>query len=295
MKLSKALDLFLAHCHLKGLQQRSIDNYNEFLRNVIKYLGDIDVKEFNYISVGNYIMHLYSKKLSKATIGTYLRHLKVFVKFLESENYIDEIFSSKISIPKQAKKIIHIYSNEEIKEIFQSITNPIPWIEYRNSAIIALMLDSGLRRAEISKITLQDYDIKNKNLKVNGKGDKQRLVPIGKFTQYYIKKYMQAVPYKLTVPLFVTINNEPMTDNAIKLFISKLSVQLNFEFGCHRLRHNFATNYCIDEYKEKGSIDIYKLMLLLGHEDILTTRRYLHLANQIILSKSSISHLDRIF
>ncbi len=295
MKLSKALELFQAHCYLKGLESRSIENYYSFLQMFIKYVGDNDLELLNYNNVGNYIQHLYDKKLSKATVGTYLRHLKVFVKYLETEKYIEHGLSLKINIPKQSKKIIYIYSDEEIKEIFQSITNPVDWLEYRNSAIIALMLDSGLRRSEVSKIKMEDYDIKNKNLKVNGKGDKQRLVPVGKFTQFFIKKYIQAVPFSLSLQLFITINNEPLTDNAIKLFVSKLSATLPFDFGCHRLRHNFATNYCIDEYKEKGSVDIYKLMLLLGHEDILTTRRYLHLANQIILSKSTISHLDRIF
>ena len=82
---------------------------------------------------------------------------------------------------------------------------------------------------------------------------------------------------------------------AIKFLMQKISNDLDFTFSSHKLRHNFATNYCLDEYEKRGVVDIYKLMVLLGHEDIKTTRRYLYLANQIIASNSNVSHLDKIF
>jgi site-specific recombinase XerD len=85
-----------------------------------------------------------------------------------------------------------------------------------------------------------------------------------------------------------------LTANTVRLMVSKLSKQLPFTFSSHKLRHNSAINYCLDQYEKYGTIDIYKLMALLGHEDIKTTRRYLHLANQIIASKSNISHMDKV-
>ena len=63
----------------------------------------------------------------------------------------------------------------------------------------------------------------------------------------------------------------------------------------HKLRHNFTTNYCLDMYNQKGQIDIYRLMTLLGHEEIETTRRYLHVANEIIASSESFSHVDKVY
>ena len=68
----------------------------------------------------------------------------------------------------------------------------------------------------------------------------------------------------------------------------KLAQKLPFEFSSHKLRHNFATNYCIDQYKKHGFVDIYKLMILMGHKDVKTT-------NQIIVSRESVSHIDKIF
>ena len=81
----------------------------------------------------------------------------------------------------------------------------------------------------------------------------------------------------------------------VKNFMWNLAQKLPFEFSSHKLRHNFATNYCIDQYEKHGFVDIYKLMILTGHEDVKTTNRYLHIANQIIVSRESVSHIDKIF
>ncbi len=85
-----------------------------------------------------------------------------------------------------------------------------------------------------------------------------------------------------------------MTGNAVKLLIHKIANEVPFDLSSHKLRHNFATNYCLDQYDKYGQIDILKLMTLMGHEDTQTTRKYLHFANQVIASKSNISHLDKV-
>ena len=76
--------------------------------------------------------------------------------------------------------------------------------------------------------------------------------------------------------------------------VTKLANQLQFELSSHKLRHNFATNYCIDQFTRNNQVDIYSLMYLMGHENIETTRRYLHFAMEIIASRETISHLDTI-
>ena len=73
-----------------------------------------------------------------------------------------------------------------------------------------------------------------------------------------------------------------------------IDTERKFAISSHKLRHNFATNYCIDQYRTHGQVDIYRLMYLMGHEDIETTRRYLHMANEILASQGCISHLDGI-
>lgn len=298
MNINTALDFFIGSCYIKGLSDHSIYNYEIFIKRFIKFTGNIDIKDLSYQFIFSYIESLYKQELSKATIGTYIRHLKVFLRYLENEKYIEKI-TDKIKVPRQPKKMIRVYSEKEIKQIFESIEYNVEWIRIRNCCIIALMLDSGLRLNEVCTLNFGDLNIKQNLLKVHGKGDKERLVPIGQFTRYYIKKYMYLLPSDFSMkdkaPLFYNRMGTRMTRNSVKLFVTKLSNKLKFNFSSHKLRHNFATNYCLDQYHASGQVDIYKLMILLGHEDIKTTRRYLHLANQIIIANTNVSHLDYIF
>lgn len=296
MKIKIAKEYFMSACSIKGLSPRTIENYDSYINRFIKFTGDIDLHELDYLLVTEYIKLQFNSGLSLASIATYIRHLKVFLRYCESELNLPP-FNSKIKVPRQAKKIVDIYTNEQIKALFAEIHNKTDWVRYRNCSIIALMLDSGLRLNEITLIDISDYDIKQGLLKVHGKGNKERIVPVGKFTAYYIRLYLSNAPDRFSGRsyLFMTMSGRKLSRNAIKLFVQKLSSSLPFNFSCHKLRHNFATNYCLDLYNKGQNIDIYKLMVLLGHEDIKTTRRYLHLANQIIASKSNISHLDTIF
>lgn len=253
----------------------------------------------DYDIMNNYIMSLYDRQLSKASIGTYLRHLKVFFKFCEEKGLTCYKLSKEIRIPRQPKKLLTIYSNEEIQCIFDTTYTEGNWIYVRNAFAISIMLDSGLRLAEVAGLKLGDINTQKNIIKVTGKGGKERLVPVGKLSISQLNEYLDLIGEFSTIKAdsFLLIRNEdymPITNNAIKLFLYKLSKQLPFEFSAHKLRHNFATNYCIDEYNRTGSMDIYKLKTLLGHEEIETTTRYMHLANQIIVSNTKSSHLDLI-
>lgn len=209
--------------------------------------------------------------------------------------YDIDLKASRISIPKTPKKNVYIYTDEEIKLIFQSVNTTETWINYRNCTLIALMLDSGLRQNETCTLRKTSIDLRRSLATVYGKGDKERTVPLGQTSIRYLNAYLHACPYTITDRIFLTQNGEPLTCNTVKLFMRKLSQKLPFDFSSHKLRHNFATNYCLDQYHKKGTVDIYRLQILLGHEDVKTTRRYLHIANQILASQESISHLDSIF
>lgn len=131
-------------------------------------------------------------------------------------------------------------------------------------------------------------------MKVRGKGDKKRFVPLGGLAARYMQEYRNLCPFHEKY-FFVSRRGESVSRNAIKQLMQKLSEKLPFEFSAHKLRHNFATNYLLDQYEKDGKMDIYKLMIIMGHEDIKTTNRYLHYAMQVIASRENISHLDKVF
>ncbi|WP_446787965.1 tyrosine-type recombinase/integrase [Macellibacteroides fermentans] len=294
MNLFEAKLHFLNRCRLKGLSGKSIENYDLFIDRFINQMGNMEINSLDFEIIAEYISAMYEKGLSIASISTYIRHLKVFLRFLQNEYQMDDIVS-KLKEPRMPKKIVYIYTDDEIGQIFDSIENQHQWISERNKLIIALMLDSGLRLNEVIGIKTSDMNFKSNVLKVHGKGNKERIVPLGYMTRFYYSRYLSERPDYITGKnLFYGKDGQPLTRNAVRLLIQKISIELPFEFSAHKLRHNFATNYCLDEYKRNGSIDIYKLMILLGHEDIKTTRRYLHHANQIIIASSTYSHLDSV-
>ena len=295
MVLNEALSSFLLDRTIKGLSKKTIEDYREFIKPFVKFIGEsVLVEDISQLVIRQYIGSLYDRKLSKATIGTYTRHIRVFLSWLAEENAV-QYDIAKIPLPKTNKKQVHIFNNEEIRLIFDSVSAESEWMTLRNKACIALMLDSGLRRGEICGVKRADYSKAEHTLTVCGKGEKYRTVPVGRLSDEFIAQYLEACPFSDTAFLFVDRRGKPLTGNALKLLMQKLSGKLPFEFSCHKLRHNFATNYCIDMYEKHGQMDPYSLQILMGHSDMKTTMRYIHHAMSIVASRAHLSHLDLIF
>lgn len=297
MTLKQMLDEFIASRVMSGLVEKSIIDYREFCTRFLKEVGtELPYEELSQVHINRYIYQLMGKPISKTTIATYIRHLKIFLKWCY-ENYPSDNFDyKKIKVPKSPKKHVLVYSENDIREIFGLIDADKEWIIVRNCAIVALMLDSGLRQAETTRILVRDVDFQRRTINVHGKGEKDRVVPLGNISAAYIKRYMSlcSVSFNPRDYLFVTRDSSPLTTNTVKLMVTKLAHKLPFELSSHKLRHNFATNYCLDQYEKYGQIDIYQLMYLLGHEDVKTTSRYLHFVYEIIATQNSISHVDKI-
>lgn len=293
MTLKKAFDRFVYEKRLKGLSDMSIYDYKILVGLFVGYTGpDSDICSINREGIESYIEYHLERGLSRSTLATYVRNLKIFLIWLECTYNID-LDASSIIVPKTPKTMPYIYSSADIALIFQNVTCEIEWLQLRNRSMIALMLDSGLRQSEICQLSLSDIDFHTGIIKVHGKGNKERLVPLGDVSKQFIRDYMRSCPYSLE-HLFVSRIGEPVTPNTLKKMIGKIARKLPFELSCHKLRHNFATNYCLDQYDQYGKIDIYSLMSIMGHENIKTTERYMHIATQILASKQHISHLDRI-
>lgn len=290
MTIQEACEGFILSRRLSGLSEKTLTNYEQFIRPFVLFFPDVSFEEITQSGINSYILNLMKKPLSRSTRSTYIRHLKIFLLWCQDQ-YSVQYDAVLIKVPKMSKRNVHIYEPEEIRLLFSEARAESPWLTYRNQCIIALMYDSGLRQSEVC--TLKRKDVSSDRLTVTGKGDKQRTVPLGNLARHYMQMYLDSCPYEAD-RVFVGRRGDLLTCNAVKLFMSRLADRLPFEVSSHKLRHNFATNYCVDQYERFGQVDIYRLMYLMGHEEIKTTQRYLHMANEIIASKSHISHLDSI-
>ena len=283
MTLEVALSIFIRAKKLNGLSKKSIYDYQMFVGQFLKFIGsDTDIFVLKQDDIERYIEFQVDRNISKNTFSTYIRHLKIFIRWI-CNNYDVDFTYTTIKVPKGSKKVVKVYSDDEIRQIFDAVHCDEQWVEYRNKTIISFMLDSGIRQGEVCSLKNKNIFFDNGRMLVHGKGDKERLVPLGNNSIILYKKYRQLCPYD-SENAFVTKYGEPVCNNTIKLMVTKLSKKVPFEISSHKLRHNFATNYCLDMYQKNGSIDIYRLMTILWHEDISTTRRYLHIANEIIAS-----------
>ena len=278
MVLDAAFNNFIFAKQLQGCSEKTLNCYRQVIYPLVSFVGsDVFLEELTREKYNEYISVLVSRKYSRTTLASYVRQIKVFLRWLESEYDLD-LSTDKLRVPKAYKKVVHIYSDDELQLIFDTIHAESDWITARNRALVALMLDSGLRQNEVCTLRSEDISWQNSTLKVVGKGSKERVVPFGNLSRKFMLRYRQLCPYWEFLSLeyfFVGRRGEILSADSVKHFVYRLSSKLPFEFSSHRLRHNFATNYCLDQYKEHGQVDLYRLMILMGHEDIMATQIYL--------------------
>lgn len=295
MTINYAIEEYLKHHKRLGHTNKTIINYREVLGLFERFTGDIDIKDIDIDLIRAFQDSLVDKHLSNTTVANYLTHIKAFINYLiEEYDTPDKTLPNRIKMPKKRKRMVDLFTPEQVHLIFDSITAESEWIRIRNCLMVALMYDSGLRQEELTRICLDDFNKANGLLLVHGKGGKDRFVPLGSTTLYYLNEYLSIRPYN-TTHLLCGRRNERINTNSIKLFMQRLRERTGLKnLSSHKLRHNFATNYCINQYEKYGNVDVYKLCELMGHNDIETTRIYLHLAQQYIASSGFISQLDTI-
>lgn len=198
--------------------------------------------------------------------------------------------SEKFRLPKAQRKVIDILTDEESRRLMASF-NLRYLLQLRNYCICALMLDSGLRMDEAATLDLAFLHLAEGYTIVNGKGNKQRVVPLGLNTRKALLRYVNRRPgCAATSRVFLTSDLQPISDGTIKQMFRKLKKRVGIpRIRAHLLRHTFATRYL-----ENGG-DIYALQQILGHTSLEMVKRYVHSTHRKTVSKfSDFSPLDRL-
>ena len=183
-----------------------------------------------------------------------------------------ENIPARFKLPKAQRKTIDVLTDDEVKRLFACF-NLRTMTGARNYAICALMLDSGLRLNEVVTLESGGVHIAEGYAIVNGKGNKQRIVPLGLHSKRALIRYMGRVPaVEQKTPLFVKDTLIPLQQSTIKQLFRKLKTRAGIpRLRPHLLRHSFATRYL-----ENGG-DIYSLQQILGHTSLEMVKRYVHL------------------
>ena len=238
------------------------------------WLGDdFDLNALAMKNLNDYYLYLRARPITSTTLQSYIRGIRAFLTWCYQEEYLTIDFPAKFRLPKAQRKSIDVLTDQEIHTLFRCLSRSVAVLRLRDKSICALMLDSGLRKGEVVSLRLSSLHIPEGYVIVDGKGNKQRIVPLGLITRKTLLKYLSKRPsVPLCETLFLTDDLRPITDNTVKFIFQRLkSATLISRIRPHLLRHTFATRYL-----ENGG-NIYTLQQILGHTSLEMVKKYLHL------------------
>ena len=282
MKWSQALNDFQHYLKIeRGLSQNTVHSYRLDVQKLMRYFkthsitaDPIDIK----VELIQQFLYELAKNANARTQSRVISGLRSFFDFLVFENYRKSNPLEQIEAPKIGRKLPDTLAVLEIDKIVAAIDLSKPLGE-RNRAIIETLYSCGLRVSELTHLKISDLFFEEGFLKVTGKGDKQRFVPIGVNTQKFINLYRQhwrslieiAAEHKDT--LFLNQRGKQLTRAMIFTIVKKLAekVGIRKSISPHTFRHSFATHLL-----ENGA-DLRAIQMMMGHESITTTEIYMHL------------------
>ncbi|MCU0436377.1 MAG: site-specific tyrosine recombinase XerD [Raineya sp.] len=265
----------------RGFAENSLEAY---LRDVVKFREYAQSQEWTnpekitHHQIQDFLVYLNELGIAEASQARVLSGIKAFYKFLFLENIIQQDPSYLIEAPKLARKLPDTLSYEEIEKLLAAIDLSTPE-GTRNRAILEILYSCGLRVSELTELTLSQLYFDIGFLKVIGKGNKERFVPIGKDAIKYTKMYLEHIRNHINIPrgyenyVFLNRRGKNLTRVFIFLVIKELAqkISLNKNISPHTFRHSFATHLL------EGGADLRAIQEMLGHESITTTEIYTHL------------------
>jgi len=302
--ISTLVDRYLSACRSAGMSPKTIRGYNEKSKRYARMVGG-DLGGFTLESVRQHLLSLQKatkwqghpsipasqEKLSTTTIRNHGRVLTSFASWLQTEGYTETNVLSGLKIPKANEVSMEPLSEPEITRLMSCFSLNIE-IGCRNAAMVWLLLDTGLRCAELVGLEMQNLFLDTRRLKILGKGRKERIVPFGHQTRRLLDRYithLRPEPLQKNV-VFLTTEGYPITDNTIKQVIRRAAQKATLpRLHIHLLRHTFATRFVL-----RGG-DTMWLQTIMGHERLETTQRYVKRGalQQVVLEKAS-SPMDEI-
>lgn len=270
----------------RGLSKNTVDNYTFDIQRLCGFLSDNQI-EVSPIKIGEetvqqFIYHV-AKEVNPRSQARIISGLKNFFSYLIFEDYRSDNPLELIEAPRVGRKLPDTLTVDEIDKLVDAIDLSSAEGE-RNRAMIETLYGCGLRVSELVDLKISDLFFDEGFIKITGKGNKQRFVPIGSLTRKYIDIYRSTTRLHLAIQkghedtLFLNRRGKQLTRAMIFTIIKDLAVkiELNKIISPHTLRHSFATHLL-----ENGA-DLRSIQLMLGHESITTTEIYVHLDRKFL-------------
>lgn len=268
----------------KMMSSNSVESYMNDCTNYVNYLiekcGIIDMMDVSADDIRDYLLSLKKKKMKASSMNRNLCSIKSFHRFLYADKYVKTNVAKEIIAPKMEKKLPVVLSIDEVTTLLNKVEENNTPLGIRNQAMLELIYATGLRVSELCNLKITDLRFTSKQIRVFGKGSKERIIPVNDYALNKVRNYIinsrpNLLGYKKDQG-FLFLNNHGEVISRVGFF--KILKQLTSDAGIdkdispHTLRHSFATHLL------ESGVDIRLIQELLGHEDIATTQIYTHLS-----------------
>ncbi|MGL4335327.1 MAG: site-specific tyrosine recombinase XerD [Turicibacter sp.] len=272
----------------RGLSFNTKESYQRDLVEYTLFLKEAQVKDMMDVSrehVQLYIISLYERGLTTKSVARQLSAIRTFHQYLVIEKMTTFDPCDLIESPKINRTLPTVLSIDEVGQLLESFNQSTP-NEKRNKAMVELMYASGMRVSELLTLKMEDVHLSMMFVKCYGKGNKERIIPIGEEAvdalAVYLNTGRQKLVKKANDTLFLNRFGEPMTRQGFWKILKQQAMYAGItkELSPHKLRHSFATHLL------QNGVDLRLVQEMLGHTDISTTQIYTHMSRD---------HLKHIF
>lgn len=271
----------------KNYSKKTIDSYT---RDINKFLDFMNNENYTLNSVDstlirNFLAHETLDGISKRSNARRVIALRQFYEYLVKNNYVEFNPFIIISTPKVDKKLPEFMYLEEINNLFELNSQRKDFLMHRDQAIIELLFSSGLRVSELVNLTLQDLNLKERMMRIVGKGNKERIVPFSLKTQKTLNVYLENTRKQLisdsgnmigTNYVFLNSRGEKLTTRGVEYILQEIENKTGVTLSLHphKFRHSFATHLL------NQGLDLRTIQELMGHSSLSSTQVYTHVSNQ---------------
>ncbi|MDO9533813.1 MAG: site-specific tyrosine recombinase XerD [Bacillota bacterium] len=269
----------------RGLADNTLESYQRDLKKYLLFLQQQNIKDFSSTSrtlISQYLLQERNKGLSPSTLSRNLASIRSFYQFLLMEHIIQENPAIELESPKTEKKLPRVLSFQDM-EILLEQPKTKETIGMRDKAMLELSYATGIRVSELVHLNINNLNIKMGFVRCEGKGNKERMIPLGTFAIRSLQDYLlngrsRLVKQMEEKALFINQHGKRLTRQGFWKILKKYALKagISSEITPHTLRHSFATHLL-----ENGA-DLRSVQEMLGHADISTTQIYTQVTRQKI-------------
>ncbi len=268
----------------KKYSDNTIIKYKMVYKEFTLFLKEFNLDLFSVQTkdVKNFLHQLYERNYKYSTISNYISSLKGLYKYLYENKLIPKNVMTSIKYPKKENKLYQIIYTKELEKFFQIIDQDEKF-KIRNKALFLLLYSSGIRISECVNLKLNNINKDQKTVKVLGKGNKERIVPISEQTytslMYYINTQRESLKKVNSEDyLFLNKDGNPITDRGVRYITTNIcnKAGLYSNISPHKFRHTLATSLL------NSGMDLRIIQEILGHESLVTTQKYTHINSKQI-------------